>query len=368
MDGVRAGTRQELDLPLDVGPVRVVPYVLGDLTYWQEDVKGNDKLRLYGQTGVRATMPMWKADPTVQSELFNLNGLAHKVVFETEFFWADASQDLERRDSAGNILAGLPLYDPLDDDSQEHFRRRFVDDTFRGGINDFVPLPFDERFYALRSGMQSWVTAPSAEIADDLMIGRFAIRQRWQTKRGMPGEQRIIDWITFDVEGTFFPRAQRDNFGAKLGMWNYDFRWHVGDRLTFLSDGFFDFFNQGLRTVSIGSQLSRPEIGYLYVGFRTIEGPISSNVLSAALTYRMSEKWIATAGTSYDFSSTGNIGQSLAFTRIGESFLIRVGINSDISRGNVGAVLGIEPRFFPNNRLGMVAGVRVPPAGARGLE
>ena len=182
------------------------------------------------------------------------------------------------------------------------------------------------------------------------------------------GEQRIIDWITLDLEGMFFPRAQRDNFGNKLGMWNYDFRWHVGDRLTFLSDGFFDFFNQGLRTVSIGGQLSRPEIGYLYVGFRTIEGPISSNVLSAALTYRMSEKWIATAGTSYDFSSTGNIGQSLAFTRIGESFLIRVGINSDISRGNVGAVLGIEPRFFPSNRLGMVAGVRVPPAGARGLD
>ena len=89
--------------------------------YWGHDLSGNDVTRLYGQAGVRASLPMWRVDPTVQSLLFNLNGLAHKVVWEAEFLYADADQNLDI----------FPLYDPLDDDSQEHFRRRFVDDDVR---------------------------------------------------------------------------------------------------------------------------------------------------------------------------------------------------------------------------------------------
>ena len=36
---------------------------------------------------------------------------------------------------------------------------------------------------------------------------------------------------------------------------------------------------------------------------------------------------------------------SHALTKIGESFLVRVGVTSDISRDNLGFVFGIEPRF-----------------------
>ena len=144
VNGFRAGSRQELDFPLQFGPTKVVPYVLGDATYWQEDLSGADLMRAYGQVGVRASLPFWKVDPTIQSVLWNVNGLAHKVSFDMDAFYADASQDLDE----------LPLYDPLDDDAQEHFRRRFAFDTFGilPGMN--VPLPYDERYFALRSGLQ----------------------------------------------------------------------------------------------------------------------------------------------------------------------------------------------------------------------
>jgi hypothetical protein len=293
----------------------------------------------------------------VHSVLFNLNGLAHKVVFDTDFFWADANEDLDR----------FPLYEPLDDDSTEHFRRRFCSETFLCPGGD-IPLKFDERVFALRSGMQSWVTAPSTEIADDLVRTRIGLRQRWQTKRGLPGQERIIDWIVFDVEGVFFAEPDRDNFGQQLGLADYVFRWHLGDRLTLLSDGFADFFGDGLRTFTVGSVIRRPERGNLYLGYRSIEGPISSNILSGSVAYRMSEKWILTAGAAIDLSETGNIGQSFALTRIGESMLARVGFHVDESRGNVGVNLAIEPRFLPRNRLGRVGGVQIPPAGAYGLE
>ncbi len=86
---------------------------------WERSLTGvrgstseQDITRAYGQTGVRVSLPFWKVHPTVQSMLFNLNGLAHKVTLVSDLYWADASQDIDE----------FPLYDPLDDDSQEHFR------------------------------------------------------------------------------------------------------------------------------------------------------------------------------------------------------------------------------------------------------
>ena len=359
VDGIRAGTRHEIDFPQQLGPVKVVPYGIGDITYWQEDLTGNDLTRAYGQVGIRASLPMWRVDPTVQSVLWNVNGLAHKVNFDLDAFYADASQDLDE----------LPLYDSLDDDSQEHFRRRFAFDTFGIAPGGDVPLRFDERYFALRSGMQSNVTAPSSEIADDLSVVKFGVRQRWQTKRGVPGRQRIIDWMTLDMQAILFPDAQRDNFGtADFGMFDYDFRWYLGDRFSVVSDGYADFFSQGLRTVSVGTNIGRPEVGHAYVGYRMIEGPISSNILSAALTYRMSDKWGVKAGGQVDFGETGTIGQSLNFVYIGESFLWQFGANYDVSRDNLGLRFGFEPRFMKGGRLFRPGGVAVAPAGSRWLE
>lgn len=359
VDGFRAGTRHQIDFPTQLGPVKVVQYLLGDATYWQEDLTGNDLARVYGQVGIKASLPMWRVDPSVQSVLWNVNGLAHKVNFELEAFYADASQDLDE----------LPLYDQLDDDSQEHFRRRFAFDTFGIGPGGNTPLKYDERFFALRSGMQSWVTAPSTEIADDLAIIKLGLRQRWQTKRGLPGRQRIIDWITLDMQTVLFPDSQRDNFGtADFGMFDYDFRWHVGDRFTLVSDGYFDFFSQGLRTASFGANIGRPEVGNAYIGYRMIEGPISSNILSAALTYRMSDKWGVKAGAQVDFGETGTIGQTLSFVYIGESFLWQFGGNYDASRDNFGFRFGFEPRFTRKPRLFRPGGRAIPPAGSQWLE
>jgi len=354
-EGERLATRQGIDWPLQIGPVKLVPYGLGELAHWGEDVAGDDLQRIYWQAGVRASMPMWRVNPLLESPLLNVHGVAHKVVFDAEFAFADANRDLSL----------LPLYDPLDDDSIEAFRRRLASNTFG---RDTVPKRFDERFYALRTGMGSWVTSPSTEIADDLMALRMGVRQRWQTKRGMPGNRHIIDWIVLDTNATWFPDASRDNFGKGLGLLNYDFRWHVGDRLTLLSDGIFDFFDDGQQIVTFGGFLSRPPRGSLYLGLRLLEGPISHQVLSMSYSYWMSPKWISWFGTSVDLGGEGNIGQMLGVTRIGESLLLSAGFTVDAARDNVGVNFAVEPRFLPKNRLGRVGGTHIPVAGAYGLE
>ncbi len=349
-EGVRAVTRQEVNLPLQMGWFKLVPYAGGELGYWGE-VLGGDRgvSRAAGKAGVRASLPIWKADPTVQNLLFNLSGLAHKATLQADLHWADVSQDLSR----------FPLYDPIDDDSEERFRR------FLGGAPAAV---YDERNYLFRSGIQEWIASPTTEVADDRLAARLGVHQRWQTKRGLPGQQRVLDWITLDLEGTVFPHADRDNLGETLGQLEHYFRWHVGDRLTVLSDGYTDMFNGGLKRYTLGMAVSRPGRGRLYSGIASLQGPFNSTLLISTLTYRMSEKWITDFSTVYDLGPTGSIGESLSFTRIGEAALVRVGFYADHARSNVGVRFQIEPRFLPNGRLGRIAAGLVPVPGTEGID
>ena len=106
----------------------------------------------------------------------------------------------------------------------------------------------------------------------------------------------------------------------------------------------------------------------MYAGFRILEGPIDSKVLSLSYSYWMSPKWVSSFGTSIDFAQQGNLGESFTIMRVGESALISVGFSVDPIRKSAGANLAIEPRFLPRNRLGNVGGAEIPPAGAFGLE
>jgi hypothetical protein len=355
VNGERFVTRQEIDLPVQLGVVKVVPFALGELAHWGEALDGNSLDRGYVNAGVRASIPMWAIYPDVRDPLFNLNGLAHKVTFDAELSYADANENFDE----------LPLYDALDDISIIEMRRRLNSGALPPTITD---PKFDPRTFALRSGLQNWVTSPSTEIADDLLAMRMGVRQRWQTKRGPAGAQHIVDWLTLDMNATYFPEADRDNFGAELGLIDYDMRWYVGDRFTILSDGFADVFGSGLKTASAGVLLNRPTLGNAYLGVRSIDGPITSNVILGSYSYRLSQKWISTASTAVDLSNAGNIGQTFSMTRIGDAFLVTVGMNVDSAKNNVGVHFQMEPRFLPKLRLTQQTGIEVPPSGALGLE
>ncbi len=317
-------------------------------------------------------MPVWAVDPSIRSELWNVNGIAHKIVFQGEFLAANAnSNDLEK----------LSIYDAIDDNNVQAIRRRLDFEDY-GNIdpntglpapaNVFqVPMQFDERFYAVRRDIMGWVTGPT-EIAGNVTELKLDVDQRWQTKRGMPGQEHILDWITLDTEMELFPDPNQ-NFGSVAGMFDYDFNWFVGDRLTLLSYGGFDFFNaaggDGQRWATVGGFISRPPRGSLYLGFNTFEGgPINSNVITTSYTYRMTPKWLSTMGLSYDLDKQGNIGENIRLTRVGESFLFTMGFNVDASRNNVGFSIAVIPRFLGRNQSVTRGAIDLPPAGLYGLE
>ena len=64
-----------------------------------------------------------------------------------------------------------------------------------------LPPQFDPRTFALRQGLQRLVASPSDVIADDLEQFRVGLHQRWQTKRGLPGRERIVDQRTRVARG-----------------------------------------------------------------------------------------------------------------------------------------------------------------------
>src|SRR5207244_1438050 len=84
----RADWANELSLPFTLGAVRLVPYGVLDLTSYSEDLYGDQRGRLYYAGGLRGSMPLSRLYAEACSELFNLNGIYHKIVLSGNYYVA----------------------------------------------------------------------------------------------------------------------------------------------------------------------------------------------------------------------------------------------------------------------------------------
>jgi hypothetical protein len=261
------------------------------------------------------------------------------MVFDVDYSLSDSSRS----------LSGVPIYNEFDDNAQEQYRRRLLFNTF-GGV---LPAQFDPRSLALRSGTAQSVTAPYHELVDDLHVARFGWRHRLQTKRGPMNAQRIVNWMTLDLETSLFPDADRDNFGEDFGLYGARYTWNVGEKTTLLASTYFDTFDDGMRIWNVGVNSQRSARGSVYVGLRSIAGAnLDSQILSASYSYQLSPKWVTTMGTAYDFREHQNRGQSFTVSRIGADFIVHVGAVVDPNKDNFGVAFSIEPRFAPFSGAG----------------
>jgi hypothetical protein len=331
-DGTVAMTRHELVLPLDIGPLNIDPYVLGEAAYWGEAMNGDDLSRLFGSAGVRASIQFWKVMPFVRSRILGLNGLAHKMVFDADFSISDSTED----------LALIPQYNEFDDNAQERFRSRYLVNEF-GGL---FPPTFEPRMYAIRTGAGRFVTAPYHELVDDQQVLRMGWRHRLQTKVGPPGHTRIKDWMTLDFDASYFPDADRDNFGEEFGLFATRYAWNVGERTTLMASSLIDFFDVEQNIWNVGVLSQRSTRGSVYLGFRQVQGgPIESQIVTASFSYLMSPKWVTSIGTAFDIAEGEDRGQSITISRIGGDFIFHLGAKYDRSKDNAGIGVSIEPRF-----------------------
>ena len=351
MGGVFQG-RHELTAPFNAGPVIVTPFVWGESAYWQEDLTGQDLSRQVGSVGVRGSLSMMKVLPYVYSDILNLDGLAHRMVFDFEYAYTDSSEDISR----------IAQYNEFNDNAQERFILRYPVNTFGGLTPTFptfsgnTPAFLGPRQYAIRSGAGSLVSAPYHELVDDLQVVRLGWHHRLQTKSGHPDNRRIRDWMTLDLDASLFPQTGNHMptgraFDEEWGLLSARYRWMASDRTAFIADALYDTFDGGQQLWSAGILSQRTARGSLYLGLRQVKAlGLDSQIATARLSYLMSDKWLATGSTSFDLAENQQRGESLTLTRIGGDFLFHFGFGYDRTKDAVQATLSFEPRFGSRSR------------------
>jgi hypothetical protein len=340
IDTGRFDLMQELALPFYAGPFKVVPYGLLDLTYYTRDLTGEDTGRAYGGGGVRASLPLTRLYPDVQSLLFNLNGINHKIVLSGNYTYVDTNVS----------HTSLPQLDRLNDDATDQSQRdiRPLQPFLNPGVGLLLatsPL-YDPQFYAIRRLVDNRV-----DTLDGIQVLQLDLRQRWQTKRGFPAHQHIVDWMTLDLSASYFPHPSQDNFGNSWAFLEYDWLWNVGDRTALVSTGWYDPFDNGPRVFTIGAFLNRPDRTSFYLGYRVIE-PVGSRALSGAVSYIFSPKYAMTVGTAYDFGTNQTLANSVVFTRMGTDLQVSLGFTYNTMQNNFGVSFEILPNLVqPGRRI-----------------
>jgi hypothetical protein len=155
----------------------------------------------------------------------------------------------------------------------------------------------------------------------------------------------------------------------------YNYQWYLGDRTSFVSQGWFEFWKlagsnplpnsiypysldtgynpNGLNIITSGISLSRPPRSNIYIGYVIIDtGPIHTSALNMSLSYWLSPKWYGTFSESYDFGDATNLGTMFTFTRIGADYLTTIGLNVDPQRMSYQFAVQITPRTSPAFRMG----------------
>ncbi len=332
-EGLVTMSRHEVDAPMDLGPIKFTPFVMGEVAHWDEGLTGDSVNRAVVSGGARASMMLSRVYPFFRSDIFNVNGLAHKIEYNVEARITDSTED----------LSSIPLYNEIDDNAQERFRYRLLTNTFGGTL----PAQFDPRSFALRNGTGFQLSAPFHELVDDQQVVRMSVRHRLQTKVGPAANPRIRDWMIFETGFAWFPKADRDNFGEDFGLYYTRYQWHVGERTSLIANTLWDTFDGGQQVSNVGILSQRSRQGSIYVGYRSINGTsqLDSDIVTASFSYAMGPKWVATAGTAYDFGENLDRGQSLTISRIGLDWIFHMGANYDRSKNNAGVALMLEPRF-----------------------
>ncbi len=359
----------------------MVPYAQGQLVGWdnqyqnalpslelfprlgsQAYIRGAQGARLgraWGAVGARANIMAWKVFPGVESELLNLHGLAHKINFDANYRTAYSNVPLGR----------IGIQDDLDYNTYEFVRRYFAMEQY----STVLPPQYDPRLLTLRRGITP-ITG-TTDIQADMQTLDLGIRQRLQTRRGPEGKRRVVDIMTLDLTTTYYPNANRDNFGTPFGQNMYNWEWYIGDRTSLQSYGWFEFFDItgqplylasprgtndpfGVRVITSGVSFNRPPRGNVFIGYSVINtGPIATSALNVMFSYWLSPKWYSSFGTSYDFGNAILLGSTVGITRIGADWLTSIGLTVDPQRNSYMFGFELTPRLSPSLRFGSGGGV-----------
>src|SRR5262245_10510960 len=279
-------------------------------------------------------MPLTRLYPDVHSVLWNVDGLMHKIVLSGNYLLAGSSEpfsnfpQLDRLNSdvsnqaLSDIRPVLPILNPQN-----------------GLLLATSPL-YDPQVYAIRRLVENRI-----DTLNDIQVVQLDARQRLQTKRGFPGSEHIVDWMTLDLSVSLFPAANRDNFGSTVSFFEWDYLWNIGDRTALVSSGLIDPVENGPRVYTVGAFLDRPDHTSFFLGYRQID-PVESKAVTGSITYIFSPKYGMTGTTVYDFGTKQTLSNSLVFTRMGSDLNVSLGFTYNAMQNNFGLIVEVIPSLL----------------------
>ena len=334
VDTTRVDLNQRLDAPFDLGPFRLDPYGVVDLTHYSEDRTGEQRGRFYGGGGAKASITLSRLYAEATSELFNLRGLYHKSELTSNYFTAYSDTPYTR----------LPQLDRLNDEVTD-FGYRLVrpqQPFFIDGPDGLAlansPI-FNNDRYAIRRLVDNRV-----DTKDDIEVLQLESRQRFQTKRGFPGSENIVDWLTLDLSMSIFPNADRDNFGESTAFTEYRVLWHLGDRYSLSSEGWADPFDVGARYFNFAANFNRTDGSNFFAAYRYAD-PIQSRLVTAGVNYPLSRKYYMSFIANYDFGINQALSNQVSFARVGTDTTILFGFSYNSIVNNFGLQFAIVPNL-----------------------
>jgi hypothetical protein len=297
----RVDTRHEIAHPVSVGRFRVVPYVVGRGTYYSETLDGGSESRILGGAGLRATTAFWKVDDSAVSELFDIHRIRHVMEPELNLF------------ASGQTVDQQELY------------------------------IFDE----------------TVDRVNDVQAVQLALHNRWQTKRGGPGNWQSVDFLTWNIEANFFantPRREALDPQTFRGLYftslpeasmprdsvNTDVSWRITDSTAVISDAQYNLDEAELATTAMGVIVRRGDRMDWYLGNRYIN-ELDSSILSFLMNYQVSTRYSLSLGQSYDFGGDHDTTSTVSFTRRFDMFYLTAGVRRNETDGDHGFILNIRP-------------------------
>lgn len=302
----RGDLRQEFTLPVKLGPVRVVPFAMIRGGGWSDTPHdGGSEGRVLGQYGLRSNMYLSRLYPGIEWRLLDVHDLRH--VIKPELIAWLAHSNLDSRELT----------------------------------------PFDE----------------GLEDIDEIDGVTVAVRQRLQTKRGGPGNWRVVDWVTFDLEAGFFSDAQYDEFTRGRTVWyrpensitqNYIYGnaiWRITDSTAVLTDFNWDLDEGKFDTYNLSLAVERtPRLAYFF-GWRFVR-EIESNLLGFGANYQISAKHTIAFRNYYDIDLGRNAEFTVTYIRKWPRWYTGLTFELDDARDTVGVSLVLWPEGAPEAAVG----------------
>lgn len=255
----RFDTRQEIAAPLNVGIFNVTPYAVGRVTAYDDDFVDfagqDDPVRLWGMIGTRVHTQFNRVYDGVENRVLNINGLRHIIEPSINIFYADTTIDEDE----------LPVFD------------------------------YDVEHLAQGGGVT------------------LGLKNTLQTRRGGPGRERTVDWITLTTNYTFRDKETDPDF--EIARF-FDYRpeysvggdhfyaellWMVSDVLAVtgeLTYGAEDFDQVVQWRVGMSMQHT-PRLS-TYINYQEIH-VLMSQLLTYGISYQLTTKYRVGVQQTYDF-------------------------------------------------------------------